>query len=159
MRFRAGEVCRGFTLIEILIYMGLMAALITVLTNVFVTVLETQLESSSVSVVEIDGRYVLSRLIYDIHRATSITTPAVAGQTSPGLTLNIGGPNHTYTVTDGVLYLDGSSRLTSIDTSVSNLSFTRVGNSTDNDTLRISFTLTSLAQSQNYNSTVSLRTN
>jgi len=58
---------RGFTLIEILIYMGLMAALIIVLTNVFVTVLETQLESSSTSVVEIDGRYLLSRLIYDIH--------------------------------------------------------------------------------------------
>lgn len=150
---------KSFTLIEILIYMGLMAALITILTNVFVTVLETQLESSSTSVVEIDGRYVLSRLIYDIHRSTSIVTPAVAGQTSSGLTLNISGINHTYTVTDGVLYLDGAFRLTSIDTSISNLSFTRIGNSTDNDTLQISFAISSLAQSQNYQTTVSLRTN
>lgn len=150
---------RGFTLIELLIYFGLMAILITVLTNIFLSVLEAQLESASVSVVEIDGRYVLSRLIYDIHRSIDIVAPAI-GQTSiTGLTLNIGGISHTYTLTDGALYLDGSARLTSIDTAISDLSFTRIGNGIDNDTLQISFTVTSLAQSQNYQTTVSLRTN
>ena len=146
---------RGFTLIEILIYMGLMAALIIVLTNVFVTVLETQLESSSTSVVEIDGRYLLPRLIYDIHQAANITTPATAGQTTVSLTLN----THSYSVSDGVLYIDGTDRLNSIDTQISNFSVTRIGNSVANDTLQISFTLTSLSQSQNYQTSVSLRTN
>lgn len=151
---------RGFTLIELLVTMGIMAVFMTIITNIFLSVLDTQLESASASVVEIDGRYVLSRLIYDIHRSASIVNPAAAGETSlTGLTLNIGGINHTYTPTDGVLYLDGVSRLTSIDTTISSLSFTRIGNGVDNDTLQISFTIESLGQSQNYNSTVSLRTN
>lgn len=150
---------KGFTLIELLIYFGLMAILITVLTNIFLSVLEAQLESASASVVEIDGRYVLSRLIYDIHRSQSIVNPSVLNEPSTGLTLNIGGTSHTYTVTDGVLYLDGSARLTGIDTAISDLTFTRIGNGGDNDTLQISFTISSLAQSQSYQTTVSLRTN
>jgi len=150
---------RGFTLIELLVTMGIMAVLMTLIANVFLTLLDTQLESASASVVEIDGRFVLSRLIYDIHRAAQVVTPAAAGETSPGLTLNIDGTNHTYTVTDSVLYLDGSARLTGIDTTISGLSFTRVGNGGDNDTLQLSFTVTSLAQSQSYQTAVSLRTN
>src|SRR3989344_1976748 len=150
---------RGFTLIELLVTMGIMAVLITLIANVFVTLLDTQLESASASVVEIDGRFVLSRLIYDIHRAAQVVTPAAAGETSPGWTLNIDGTNHTYTVTDSVLYLDGSARLTGIDTTISGLSFTRVGNGGGDDTLQLSFTVTSLAQSQSYQTAVSLRTN
>jgi len=71
------------------------------------------------------------------------------------LTLN----THSYSVSDGVLYIDGTDRLNSIDTQISNFSVTRIGNSVANDTLQISFTLTSLSQSQNYQTSVSLRTN
>lgn len=136
-----------------------MAVFMTIITNIFLSILDTQLESSSASVVEIDGRFVLSRLIYDIHRSQSIVNPSVLNEPSTGLTLDIGAVNHTYTVTDGVLYLDGSARLTGIDTTISDLTFTRIGNGGDNDTLQISYTVSSLAQSQNYHTTVSLRTN
>lgn len=150
------RIVKAFTLVEILIYMGLMALLITVLTNIFLSVLETQLESASVSAVEIDGRYVLSRLIYDIHPAAGLVTPSAAGQTATSLQLV---NTHSYSVSDGVLYIDGTSRLNSIDTQISNFSVTRIGNNVDNDTLQISFTLTSSTQSQNYQTTVSPRTN
>lgn len=152
---RSIRIIPGFTLVEILIYMGIMAVFVTVLTNIFLSVLETQVESSATSLVEVDGRYVLSRLIYDIHQAAGITTPASPGQSSSSLVLN----SHSFDVSNGALLIDGTDNLTGVDTTVSNFSVTRLGNGLGNDTLQISFDLTSGAESRNYQTTVSLRPN
>lgn len=146
---------RAFTLVEILIYMGIMAVFVTVLTNIFLSVLEIQIESSSTSLVEIDGRYILSRLIYDIHQAAGITTPSSPGQTTSSLVLN----THSFTVSNGALLIDSTDNLTNIDTTISNFSVTRLGNALDNDTLQISFDLAHGAEARSYQTTVSLRSN
>lgn len=147
---------RAFTMIELLIYMGMMSILLVLFTNIFLAVLDVQLESESTSLVQVDARTVLSRLMYDVHRAAAIITPAADGQTGSVLTLNLGGSNITYSVSGGKLLL-GSDPLISYDTDISNFTVTRIGNPTGRDTVRISFTLTSLEETRSYQTTVSLR--
>jgi prepilin-type N-terminal cleavage/methylation domain-containing protein len=138
---------RGFTLIELILYMGLISIFLTVLTSVFLSILDVQLESDSLSSVEQDGRYIQSRMVYDIHRAADIVTPTSVGLTTPSMTLIIGGQNYSYTVSsDALQYVSpvGTDNLTSYGSRISNFSVTRVGNATGNNSLKIAFTLTSV---------------
>ena len=146
----------SFTLIELLIYMGLFAVFITVLTNVFLSVLDSQLQSEATSAVQIDARYLLSRLVYDIHRASAVVTPAGNGQTSTSLGLTIGGSNSTYALSGNFLDL-GPDQLNSYATVVSPFSVTRLGNASGKATLQISFTVSDQSETKNYQTTVDLR--
>ncbi len=158
---------RAFTLIEMLIYMGIMSAFIVVLTNIFVSVLDVQLQSQAVSSVEQDGRFILSRLSHDIRRAQSITTPASAGSSAQSLVLVIGGSTYTYSDSSGSLTLNsplGLGSLTSFDTTVSGFTVTRIGNTSGKHSLQINFTLTSVTVSnadrpeiKSFQTTVGLR--
>lgn len=153
---------RGFTLIEILIYMGIIAAFLAVLTEVFLSVLDVQVESQATSNVQIDGRFLLARLIYDIHRASAITAPSSAGASSPSLTLTIAGVSSVYSLGGGRVQLTRnsiSSPLTSVNTQITNLNFTRLGNPspTAKHTLTINFTVTDGRQSKDYQVSVGLR--
>ena len=82
---------KAFTLIELLIFMGILAALLGILSQILASALAVQVESQTASSVHSDGRYLLSRLTYDVRRASNITSPASAGLTSPTLTLTISG--------------------------------------------------------------------
>src|SRR3989344_3435349 len=89
----------GFTLVELLISMGLLAIILSVLTSLFVSVIEAQLESQATSSVDQDGRFVLARLSYDIHRAdgvNGIITPSTLGGQGPTLQIAISGTTSTY---------------------------------------------------------------
>lgn len=140
---------RSFTLVETLLYMGLFAMFILVLSWIFVSILDVQLGSEATSSVEQDGRFVLNRMLYDIHRAT--TAVVSANQ----LQLTIGGVTNTYSLNGSSLQLVnnlGASRLNSFDTAVSGLTVVKAGN-----TVAISFTVTSQALVKSYQSTVGLR--
>jgi type II secretory pathway pseudopilin PulG len=150
---------KAFTLIEILIYMGIMTIFIVILGQVLSSVLDAQTDAQDISAVEIDSRYLLTRLTYDIRRSSAVTAPA-HGQTDTSFTLTIGGTSHTYSVNQGRLQLTANSVdsiLSSWDTQVSNFSVTRIGNPTGRPTLQVSFTVTSDQETQNYLTTVSLR--
>jgi prepilin-type N-terminal cleavage/methylation domain-containing protein len=143
---------RGFTLIELLMYMGLVSVFLTVLTSAFLSILDVQLESEAISTVEQDGRYILSRLVYDVHRASSITTPATVGQVTSTITLVIGGQNYSYsTSNNNLIYTSpsGTDNLNSYDSQISNLSITRVGNAIGKNSLQVGFTLTSITTKNN----------
>lgn len=118
----------GFTLVELLISMGIMAILLTILAQVFSSILSMRTKVEAVSALAQDSRYLVLRLSYDVGRATSITSPSV-GNTLDSLTLVIAGENYTYSLVDGNLDLSvgGGSpqRLNSSGTSLSSLSFTR----------------------------------
>ena len=75
---------RGYTLIELLIVIGILAILISVLSQVFGSIMTMKLSSSSHTSLSQDTRYVLARLTYDLSQADSITTPAIG---SSGTTL------------------------------------------------------------------------
>lgn len=144
---------KGFTLVELLLYMALLGVFLVVLTNALVASLQSQLESASTSLVDIDSRFILSRLAYDVSHAASISLPVGEGQTATSLELSSG----TYSVVNNNLILNGN-QLNSYDSSVSGFSVTRVGNGANKkDTVIIDFTVTSADLSRSYETTLGLR--
>ncbi len=157
---------RSYTLIELLMFMGLFSILLVVFTQVLTSILDVRTESESISSVEQDGNFLLNRFTYDIPRATSINQPAAVGLTSDTLNIIIDGIAYIYSLNGGNLELNvnsGVNQLNSVNTSISNLSFIRIGNDDGKDTLRISYTVTSRIErisgleSKSYQTTVGLR--
>jgi type II secretory pathway pseudopilin PulG len=163
---------KSFTLVELLVFMGIFLILLAVLTQIFVSTLNVQLESQATSSVQQDGRYIIARLSYDINRAEAITAPSTLGTdpTHPDtLQLTIGSETYTYTTTNNQLTLQvaaGQAQpLTSFGTTISNLTFTRIGTLSNKDSIQIVFTLTSTSSSgkgpeiKSFQSSVGLRGN
>lgn len=138
----------GFTLVELLLYMGILSVLLSVLVSIFVIALDAQLESEATSSVQRDGTYILAKLSYDIHRASSISIPSSLGADNNNFKIVVGGVDYAYSL-DGSENLTlandlGTNNLNSYDTTVSGLTIKRLGNSGGvEDTLKINFTLTS----------------
>ncbi|HYK08691.1 MAG TPA: hypothetical protein VEW42_04300 [Candidatus Eisenbacteria bacterium] len=140
----------GFTLVELLLYGGLFSVLLVVLLQIFTSLIGVQMESESTSAIAQDGQYVLAKLTYDISRSDAITMPATPGATSSAMTLLIASSSAAYTVSQGNLLL-GTDRINSYATSVSNFIVKRLSNSNNQDSLQVSFILTSktLVQGEN----------
>lgn len=142
---------KGFTLVELLLYMGLFSMLLVVTLQMFASVFDAQIESQATSSVATDGRFILSRFAYDAARAQSITTPSSLGTPSSTLAIVINSSTFTYSLDSGDLLLSNSSggtvdQLNSEATSVSDVSFIRLtGGSGGKDVIQLSFTLTSEA--------------
>lgn len=137
---------KGFTLVELLIFMGILTILLTILTQVFTMILDAQLESQANSSVDQDGKYIINRLTYDLNNAQDINTPAAPGQQEGTLQLAIGGINYVYSLNNGNIQLsDGNTieNLNSFNTNVSGLNFLRLGNTGGKNSIKITFTLTS----------------
>jgi type II secretory pathway pseudopilin PulG len=156
----------GFTIVELLIYCGILTVFLYVMTNIFTSVLDMQLESETASAVVTDGRYILSRLTYDIGRASSIVTPASLGAQTANLVLHIGASDYTYAVANGNLVLTSgavSGALNGYGTQISNVSFRRYGNVNGKNSVRVMFTLTSVTQrrsgpeTRDYETTIGLQ--
>src|SRR3990172_2789819 len=119
----------GSTLIELLLYMVIFSILTVALFQLFVMIIETQLESQSTSSVLVDGQYILNRFNYDIKRAKNIVSPLTGGQSST-LQLSIDTTTYVYTLTNGNLTIassgaQASDQLNSTNTNISGLNFTR----------------------------------
>ncbi len=157
----------GFTLVEMLIAMGLMTIFLVVLSDIVVSISQVSQESDATSSVAEDGRYILSRLSYDIERATSVTTPAALGNTTNNLVMVIGGATYTYSLSSGNLQLavsPNTDNLNGGDTTISNFTVQRLGNSGGKETLTVNFTATSKTirngstlESKTYTTTVGRR--
>lgn len=157
---------QGFTIVELIIYAGILTMFLYVLTGIFTEVIDMQLESETESAVIQDSRYILSRFGYDIGRASAIVTPAALGDQTSTLVLTIGGVNDTYSLVNGNLVFsdaNGSGSVNSFGTTVSGLSFRRYGNLNGKNGVRIVFTLTSTTQrtmgpqTRDYQATIGLR--
>lgn len=160
------SVNKGFTLVELLIYMGLLVIMVVIFTQIFVSILDNQLRSSNTSNVADDGRYIYSRFIYDVNRADSIASPSAFGSSSASMTLSIGGVNNTFTASNGSLLVTtptSSYVLNGYGSTVSNLLFTKVGTPSAKGTIRMQFTVTGAINSrgvsdiQNFQTTAGLR--
>lgn len=140
---------RGSTLVEFLLYMALLSGFLIVLTNIFISIVELKIDTESVSSIEQEGRFIMTRMIHDLHRASGISTPSSAGSTSSSLVIVIGGVNHTYQLNGANLELTndaGTNRLNSSEALISGLSFLRVGNAGGKHTVKVQFTVESVAQ-------------
>ncbi|OGH17861.1 MAG: hypothetical protein A3C22_03295 [Candidatus Levybacteria bacterium RIFCSPHIGHO2_02_FULL_37_10] len=160
---------KGVSMIELILYMGILAVMLTILTSIFVSALDVQSESQTTSSVEQDGNYILSRLAYDIHRAQSINIPSYNGlPTIDNFQIVIDGVNYTYSV-DGnndliLVNNSGQNNLNNYGSSISDLSAQRLGNAGGvENTLRINFTVTSRTkrisgfETKNFETNLSLR--
>ena len=136
---------KGFTLVEILVYMALMSIFLMVLLDVFTITLNTKLTSESNSTVIQDSRYILSKLLYDINNADSITSP-VLGATDSSLQIVSGGVTNVYMLINGNLVkIDSgiSMNLNSVDTQLDSISFKNIGNVDGKPTIQVVYTVRS----------------
>lgn len=142
---------RGFSLIELMLYMGLTSVLIALMSQVFLATLNVRIESANTSGVQRDGRFIIARLGHDIRKADAILSPDI-GVASSSMTLIIteGGSPQAYRYAwDGqnvtVATVDESVQLNSNDSVVTYFSLTRRGNSATvedgKDTLSVSLGL------------------
>lgn len=152
-KFKINYKAKGFTLTELIVYMALLIVLISALSVMFSEILDSQLESESVSSIDLDSRYIIAKLMFDMHQMQiqspvndSIIEPSFAGSVSSTLIFTANSINYKYDIDNGFLELNnnfGVNRLNSINTAVSGLRFTRIGSGLGRDTIRINFTLTS----------------
>jgi len=139
----------GFTLVEILLYLGLLAVFLLILTQTLVATLDVLTEAEVTSAVEQDGRYILARLSYDLGRAQEILIPESLGAQTNSLQLLLSDVSYTYNLDGTNLVLANNlvrANLNSEDTRASGLVFQRLGNPDGKHTINLSFTLTSASQ-------------
>src|SRR5476651_71820 len=87
---------KGFTLIELVLYIGILTILLTLMSSIFTSILDVQLESTATSSVNQDGRYLLSKLLYDVKSSSAIVVPSNPGTVSGTMQLTINSINYTY---------------------------------------------------------------
>jgi prepilin-type N-terminal cleavage/methylation domain-containing protein len=157
---------KGFTLVELLVYMGLMSIFLMVLLGIFTATLNTKLANESTSAVSSDSRYILSKLSYDVNNADSVTSPAL-GLTNTSLQLVTSGTTGTFSISNGNLVktVGGVSiKLNGNDTGLDSISFKNIGNVGGKPTIQVMYTVRSKiivqggnTQTQTVNTTVGTR--
>lgn len=146
------KLSRGTTVVELLIYLALLAIFMTVLLDVFVTTLNFKLQSESVSALNQDTRYIFEKMGYDVYNADSISVPS-----SGELDFVYGGSSIKYIISNGDL-LRGSSKLNGVDTKVDSINFTQIDNTVKVSlTLRSEITLPSGTKTQSFETTFAPR--
>lgn len=125
----------GFSLIEVLIYISVIAVITTAISAVFLSIAGGQARADAAAEINSNIRFVTAKINQDISAASAITQPAAAGQTLNTLSLAIGASSVNYCVINSQLYRsssgicdESSELLTSQAVKVSNLSFTRLEN-------------------------------
>lgn len=163
---------KGYTLLELLIYMGIFSTVIVVLTNVFSQILDLQLESKSTSSVETDGGFILARLMYDLNQVqggSNLLIPASLGQTASTLQFVSNSVNYTYSLdgSNNLILTNNTSgtsdMLNSYDTQITSVSFQRLGNTGGRNSIQVVFTIASRTtrssgpETRSYQTTVATR--
>ncbi len=136
----------GFTLIELILFMGLFSILMVVLMRIFTAIVEQQAEVESYSAVESDRLFISRRLAYDIARASAITLPASPGNQGPSLSLTIASQTYTYALQNGNLVLTsptGTDRINQIGTTIPTVNFRRLGNVNGKNSINLFMTVRS----------------
>jgi len=139
---------KGITIVELIVYIGILSIFMLVLVDVFVAILNSKLDTESTSTLNQDARYIYSRLAYDIANADTASVPS---------------PNSLDLISSGVSYhyaMDGSGNLllngiaiNGLDTKVNSIAFTKIGN-----TVKISYTIESLITLPSGNQTRTIET-
>lgn len=131
---------QGFTMVEMLMVMGIMSILVVILSEVFGSILTMKLRSQATTAVAQDSRYVIARLSYDVSRSSSISSPDA--QT---LILTIGGTNYTYSLSGTSLVLrvgaGANQALTGVGTKITALNFTHFLDMGGKKSVQISLTI------------------
>lgn len=158
----------GFSLVELLLYMGLLSIFLVVISTFFVSILDVQSRAISTSSLEENSKYISSRLKYELRTADTATNSATLGVTTSSFSVVKNNVDYTFSLSGTTLERASSSATVALhddDIQVSDFSVRRIGNEGVNDTFQISYTLRSLMQvggdadQKSYQVTVGLRWN
>lgn len=156
----------GFTLIELIIYMGIFSMVLLILIQLFGSVMDVLTESQAKSSVTQDEEFINLRLDYDLKRASSVVAPSNLGDSSQSLQISVNGETYVYSLSNGKLVLSNNSGVYSLngfDTTTTNLNFKKVGFANGKSSIVITYTLTSHtlyrghAETKNFRTISSLR--
>lgn len=156
----------GMTLIEMLLYMGMLSLMLVVITTILTNTLQMKLESKSFYNIENEARFILSKLVYDIRNADSITLPALPGQSGPSLVLTANGIGSTYSLSGDDIVIQnnyGTNSLNSSNNRITSLSFQRIGIPGTREAIKVTMTIESTVKrnvgidTQSYEVTVNTR--
>lgn len=150
----------GFTIIELLLYMGIFSILLLVIFNLFLNALDLKAISESFSSVQEDGRFIVTKFENDITNANSITSPAI-GSSSNTMQFVLYGTSYTYRLNNNNVEFiapDGTYILNGHNSQVKSLSFQNIGNVSGKQTIQLKITLQSLVAHNNVYDTISLQT-
>jgi len=158
---------RGFTLVELLIYLGIFSGFVTLLSGLFIAILDAQQDMIQNARLEQDMHYLFSRIQYDVARAQDLILPASNGAVETELHLNIGGNIVSYYLESDKLKIleEGSTALSlnSYGVLIDSIEFQRLANTNGKASVRVSLDLktdendTSLQEQQSMVSTFGLR--
>jgi prepilin-type N-terminal cleavage/methylation domain-containing protein len=141
---------QGFTLLELLLAIGLVALLLSALVALFHVVLGARAKNQAISEVEQQGAFAAALIAQTLRNAESVTSPAL-GASAASLTLDVTDASDDPTVidlSDGALRVtEGAAAavsLTSYRVIASDLEFRNLSASGTPGTVRLRFTLTHL---------------
>lgn len=137
---------KGITIVELMIYLGLSIVMLLVLSQLFVAILEESVKVQNYSAVQTDGRYVLGRLKMQLNNADLVSVPTNLGDSAGELVLTEDGTTYHYYINNEQLYLNdgtGDYLVSDLDTRITNMLFTRTGNTDGKPVILIEFTSSS----------------
>ncbi len=143
---------KGYTIIEMLLYITVFSLIIGSILAVAVSITNQRIQNQINQEVDAQGRLIISSITQSLRNASTINNPSV-GNSSSSLSLNTTTATNNPTIFDTAIDQNvnkmrmkvGSASpeyLTSSRVSVSNLSFTNKAISGGRDSIDISFTLT-----------------
>lgn len=131
---------KGFTMVEMLLVIGLMGIMMVILSQVFGAILTMKLKSEATTAVAQDSRYVINRLSYDVARASAISLPSPST-----MILTIAGQSYVYTQLGESLTLSVSGGtplpLTGVGTRIIALNFSELASVGTKQSLKLSLTI------------------
>ena len=138
---------KAFTLVELLIFLGMFAALSAAFITVLLTVTRVQVRQASVVEVGEQSQFLLQQIQYYIEKSSLIDIPQDTPTSTLKLWTGVNAQDPTsITLASGTVYLQQTATgtlqaLSSNKVTVSNLTFTRRANAPSHDSVSISFTL------------------
>lgn len=138
----------GYTLIELLLYMAIIAILLTAVAVFFGMSVDSRVKNQSISEVNSQGAFVLDYMTQTVRNASAITSPAVS---TPGTTLTVTVPTAAlsptiFSVVSGVLQVkEGTGTavaLTNSKVQVTSLTVTNLTKTGTSGIVQISFVIT-----------------
>lgn len=139
---------KAFTLVELLIALGMFAMLFMVVSDVLGSIMRTRVISSAENEIARESSWILTRMGYDVSRADAIIFPE-AGSSSDNLVLMINGNPYTYKVfNEKLVFGESGSEEPIIDEGVKivDLTITRMQDLAGKANVQINLTLVSTAR-------------
>lgn len=126
---------KGFSLLELLIYIAILSVLVMVVAGIFISISQGRGATEARNDVSDNLRFAIDKIAQDLRAASAVAVPATAGATSTVLTATASSSNVSYCVSGGRLRREisgscgvSSDPITSDTVTVNSLVFTRLEN-------------------------------